>query len=330
MEVTALCCRLLMTVTILLREHDQKVVAVSLRIDPNRLQFFEYERVTFTCEGLFDCKIGHRSKSNIPPSSCNITSVYSDDSGEYWCEAGFGNRSYSINITVTAGSVILESPALPVTEGDNVTLRCRNKTPASDLTAGFYKDGVFIRNSTTGNMTIHNVSKSNEGLYKCSISGAGESAESWLTVRVSAHFPVKHPLSSNSTPWIIVAVVSVVLLLVFGLYHFHKDYWNTAGFYLSTGTPGSGSTQDQTVSAGASAEAADNEAYAVVTVNRKKRDENEFMSTHCYYVLGQDDAQEPEPGASSITASSVPSAGTDPPVEGKVFYSVVKKVTERE
>uniref|UniRef100_A0A3B4WW64 Ig-like domain-containing protein n=1 Tax=Seriola lalandi dorsalis TaxID=1841481 RepID=A0A3B4WW64_SERLL len=187
-------------------------IAVSLRIDPNRLQFFEYERVTFTCEGLFDCKIGHRSKSNIPPSSCNITSVYSDDSGEYWCEAGFGNRS-------NTGSVILESPALPVTEGDNVTLRCRNKTPASNLNAGFYKDGVFIRNSTTGNMTIHNVSKSNEGLYKCSISGAGESAET--------HFPVKHPLSSNSTPWIIVAVVSVVLLLVFGLYHFHKDYWNT-------------------------------------------------------------------------------------------------------
>uniref|UniRef100_A0A3B4WFJ9 Ig-like domain-containing protein n=1 Tax=Seriola lalandi dorsalis TaxID=1841481 RepID=A0A3B4WFJ9_SERLL len=221
------------------------------------LQFFEYERVTFTCEGLFDCKVGHRSKSNISTSSCKITSVYSDDSGEYWCEAGFGNRSNTINITVTAGSVILESPALPVTEGDNVTLRCRNKTPASDLNAGFYKDGVFIRNSTTGNMTIHNVSKSNEGLYKCNISGAGESAESWLTVRgenqqcfkiklihmtveahffllekschvgFSAHFPVKHPLSSNSTPWIIVAVVSVVLLLVFGLYHFHKDYWNT-------------------------------------------------------------------------------------------------------
>ncbi|XP_056225519.1 low affinity immunoglobulin gamma Fc region receptor II-like isoform X2 [Seriola aureovittata] len=286
MEVTALCCRLLMTVTILLCEHDQKVVAVSLRIDPNRLQFFEYERVTFTCEGLFDCKVGRRPKSNISTSSCNFTSVYSDDSGEYWCEAGFGNRSNSINITVTAGSVILESPALPVTEGDNVTLRCRNKTPASDLTAGFYKDGVFIRNSTTGKMTIHNVSKSNEGLYKCNISGAGESAESWLTVRVSEHFPVKHPLSSNSTPWIIVAVVLVVQLLVFGLCHSHKNYWD--------------------------------------------RDENEFMSTHCYYVLGQDDAQEPEPGASSITASSVPSAGTNPPVEGKVFYSVVKKVTERE
>ena len=35
----------------------------------------------------------------------------------------------------------------------------------------------------TARMTIYNVSKSDEGLYKCSMSGLGESPESWLAVR---------------------------------------------------------------------------------------------------------------------------------------------------
>uniref|UniRef100_A0AAZ1X115 Ig-like domain-containing protein n=1 Tax=Oreochromis aureus TaxID=47969 RepID=A0AAZ1X115_OREAU len=80
------------------------------------------------------------------------------------------------------GSVILESPAVPVMEGEDVTMSCRNKTTFSSFTAEFYKDGLPIRNSSTGYMTIGRVSKSDEGLYKCSISGAGESPESWLTV----------------------------------------------------------------------------------------------------------------------------------------------------
>uniref|UniRef100_A0A3B4TFQ1 Ig-like domain-containing protein n=1 Tax=Seriola dumerili TaxID=41447 RepID=A0A3B4TFQ1_SERDU len=233
------------------------IVAVSLRIDPNRLQFFEYESVTFTCEGLFDCEIGHGSKSNISTSSCKITSVYSDDSGEYWCEAGFGNRS-------NTGSVILESPALPVTEGDDVTLRCRNKTPASDLTAGFYKDGVFIRNSTTGNMTIHNVSKSNEGLYKCNISGAGESAESWLTVRGEnqqcfkiklIHMTVEEFANIDLLFWVSIYAVILSVIYIYVIYKY------TFVCHLS--------------------------------ICLSPSDENEFMSTHCYYILGQDDAQEP-------------------------------------
>ena len=67
-------------------------------------------------------------------------------------------------------------------EGEAVTLRCRSKE-TSNLKADFYKDGRFIGAYSTGNMTIYSVSKSDEGLYKCRISGAGESAESRLTVR---------------------------------------------------------------------------------------------------------------------------------------------------
>ena len=88
----------------------------------------------------------------------------------------------------SVGSVILESPAVPVTEGEYVTLRCRNKTTSPHLTADFYKNGLFMWNSSTGEITLHSVSKADEGHYKCSISDAGESPESWLTVRGNRFF----------------------------------------------------------------------------------------------------------------------------------------------
>ena len=77
--------------------------------------------------------------------------------------------------------MILESPALPVTEGDSVTLRCRYQGTPSDLTADFYKDGSLVRTETTGEMTIPAVSRSDEGLYKCSNS-EGESPERLMTL----------------------------------------------------------------------------------------------------------------------------------------------------
>ena len=46
-----------------------------------------------------------------------------------------------------------------VTEGNNVTLTCRNKTTSSNLTADFYKEGVHVGSTITGNMIIHSVSK---------------------------------------------------------------------------------------------------------------------------------------------------------------------------
>ncbi|XP_030608870.1 Fc receptor-like B [Archocentrus centrarchus] len=196
MEVRALCMRLLMIVMILLDGQDQKADAVSLSIAPNRSQFFEYESVTFYCEGVDHCEIVHKfkrklescSKTDKPAqtgSSCTIKTAYKQDSGEYWSETGGGKRSNIINISVTDGSVILEVPALPVMEGQTVTLHCRNKIASSNLTADFYKDGRQIQRSSKGNMNIYRVSKSDEGLYKCSISGAGKSPESWLKVTVS-------------------------------------------------------------------------------------------------------------------------------------------------
>ncbi|KAL4008311.1 hypothetical protein ACER0C_002163 [Sarotherodon galilaeus] len=67
-------------------------------------------------------------------------------------------------------------------EGDDVTLLCKTKTTPSNLPAAFYKDGSLIRKQPTGHMTIQHVSRSDEGLYKCDISGHGESPSSWITV----------------------------------------------------------------------------------------------------------------------------------------------------
>ncbi|XP_038586860.1 low affinity immunoglobulin gamma Fc region receptor II-b-like [Micropterus salmoides] len=162
MEATALCFRLMVLELILVetqaQNHTQSVSdAVFLRITPDRLQHFEYESVSFHCEGTDGSTQlkGIRNTEEFKPvcdikrtptgSSCTIDKSYSGDSGEYWCETDGGERSYSANITVAAGPVILETPALPVLVGQNVVLRCRHKTTSTNTKAHFYKDDVLMR-----------------------------------------------------------------------------------------------------------------------------------------------------------------------------------------
>ncbi|XP_071403595.1 Fc receptor-like protein 5, partial [Centroberyx affinis] len=166
-----------------------------LTVSPSRSQLFYGQSVSLSCEEddssagwtvrrttttetMSECGV-HWGKPN---SSCSISYTVQMDSGVYWCESREGATSNTINITVTGGAVILQSPVLPVMEGAAVTLNCTTKTP-SNLPADFYKDGSLIRTESTGQMTIHHVSKSDEGLYKCHISGPGESPPSWLAVR---------------------------------------------------------------------------------------------------------------------------------------------------
>nr|XP_033934904.1 low affinity immunoglobulin gamma Fc region receptor II-like isoform X2 [Pseudochaenichthys georgianus] len=176
MQLTALC-----------------TVLATLRVLPNRSQFFQYESVSFRCEGnSSEWKVKRNTSRDTNEEClndsdrqnlyhCVIGDLYSFDSGVYWCESEAGRCSNSVSITVSAGSVILESPLLPVMEGEPVTLICRNQT--STLSADFYKDGRLTRSSSSGNITIRRVSKSDEGLYKCIISDGGESPDSWLAVR---------------------------------------------------------------------------------------------------------------------------------------------------
>uniref|UniRef100_A0A8C7FFW5 Ig-like domain-containing protein n=2 Tax=Oncorhynchus kisutch TaxID=8019 RepID=A0A8C7FFW5_ONCKI len=201
-------------------EHSNAVnitVHAFLSVSPDRSQFFKYESVSLSCEVQGNSAgwilkrytvSGERSDcggnwGKQQGSSCNV-SLTPSHSGKYWCESGSGEHSNAVNITVHAGAVILESPALPVTEGDSVTLRCRYQGTPSDLTAVFYKDGSLIRAESSGEMTIPAVSKSDEGLYKCS-SSKGESPESWMTVTapspvLSMSLPAPSPVLSMSLP----------------------------------------------------------------------------------------------------------------------------------
>ncbi|XP_067380099.1 low affinity immunoglobulin gamma Fc region receptor II-like [Channa argus] len=250
MQVADLCIRLLMNMLLMLvvllhLSYSLKDDAVFPQVFPNRQQHFEHGTINVSCEGLNGLKgwrVLRRVKGTVKPCAatwdkstgpCTITPAYVVmDSGEYWCEMGGIKKSNSINITVTSGFVILESPVPSVMEGDNVTLCCREKQTSSSLSATFYKDGIFLGSSARREITIDAVSKSDEGLYKCSITGAGESPESWVTVR--AHHEEPHPSPTHppqpfmtQTLSICVSVVLVSLLVLMGLRQWRKHHTTT-------------------------------------------------------------------------------------------------------
>ncbi|XP_039649808.1 low affinity immunoglobulin gamma Fc region receptor II-like isoform X3 [Perca fluviatilis] len=196
----------------------------SLTVSPSSSQMFEGQSVSLSCEED-DSSAGWTLRRNTTGdtgtrkcddwggksagSSCNISYMDPVDSGVYWCESREGATSNIINITVTGGPVILQSPVLPVMEGEDLTLTCKTKT-SSNLTAGFYKDGSFIRTEPAGHMTIHHVNRSDEGLYKCNISSVGESPPSWVSVTGSS----PPPPGSYTLPLVLGSAVSVGVLVL--------------------------------------------------------------------------------------------------------------------
>ncbi|CAI5660602.1 low affinity immunoglobulin gamma Fc region receptor II-like [Oreochromis niloticus] len=216
-------------------------ITARLTVSPSSSQFFKGDFVSLSCEED-DSSAGWTLRRNTSKqqrtqcgdgwgkpagSSCKISNTYQMDSGVYWCESREGPISNMVNLTVTGGSVILQSPVLPVMEGDDVTLLCKTKTTPSNNTVIFFKDGVFTGKEPTGHMTIQHVSRSDEGLYKCDISGHGESPSSWITVtdkHINRSPPTSTPppaSSAGSSPLLpilltagTVCVVLVVMLLV--------------------------------------------------------------------------------------------------------------------
>ncbi|XP_015260758.1 PREDICTED: Fc receptor-like protein 4, partial [Cyprinodon variegatus] len=184
----------------------------ALTVSPSRSQFFKGDSVSLSCEEnnssagwtvwrnttrrtRTQCGDGWGRKEG---STCTISYLLPSDSGVYWCWwSREGAASSSIQLTVTGGSVILQSPVLPVMEGDDVTLSCLTKTTPSNLPAAFYKDGSLIRTEPKGHMTLHHVTSSDEGLYRCNISGHGESPSSWIYVEEK---PSTSPLSTTPSP----------------------------------------------------------------------------------------------------------------------------------
>ncbi|KAK5610675.1 hypothetical protein CRENBAI_001562 [Crenichthys baileyi] len=166
-----------------------------LTVSPSRSQFFEGDSVSLSCEED-NSSAGWTVRRNTTSrtrtqcadgwgkpagSTCNISYLLEKDTGVYWCESREGAASSSIHLTVSGGSVILQSPVLPVMEGDDVTLSCLMENDRSSVPAAFIKDGVFI--GSEPNMTLHHVTSSDEGLYKCNIRGHGESPSSWISVK---------------------------------------------------------------------------------------------------------------------------------------------------
>ncbi|XP_039907839.1 Fc receptor-like protein 5 [Simochromis diagramma] len=264
MVITTLCFRLLMLEVILLGTHvqnsfTQKMGAATLHVTPNRLQHFQFKSLSFVCESpdgsaeLRGIKTSEDKLESFSPvcnskttsSSCTITQTYVTDSAEYWCEDKGGQRSNSVNITITDGSVILQSPVFPVFEGNNVTLRCISKTTHTNQRANFYKDDGLIDRSPSDNMEINSVSRSDEGRYKCNISGVGTSPESWLHVR--SYSSGETPDESddfNSNPvlillWIVLPLLVIILtLLVVG-------FLNTCKHRVSSKTSTVASNSDE-------------------------------------------------------------------------------------
>lgn len=77
--------------------------------------------------------------------------------------------------------MIIDSPAYPVTKGDPLSLRCVYRSRPPDFHANFFKDGLTLKNHTTGEMTITAVSSDDEGNYQCD-NTQGMSPEAWVTV----------------------------------------------------------------------------------------------------------------------------------------------------
>ncbi|XP_076144969.1 hemicentin-2-like isoform X2 [Alosa pseudoharengus] len=193
----------------------------SVIIHSNWTQIFTSEPLSLSCPNSTEWRLrwftGRGGESKCPTdwrsetgSTCSISSAPPSDSGVYWCQSESGEQSNPVNITVHTGDTILESPVHPVTEGDPLTLHCRYRYQPSNISADFYKDGTLLQTSTTGEMTIPAVSKSHEGLYKCSNPERGESPESRVTVRDKG-------LDSDSSTLVVAVSVVIGLLVAFAL-----------------------------------------------------------------------------------------------------------------
>uniref|UniRef100_A0A3B1JCJ1 Ig-like domain-containing protein n=1 Tax=Astyanax mexicanus TaxID=7994 RepID=A0A3B1JCJ1_ASTMX len=159
---------------------------VSLTVGPNRTQHFTEASLSLSCEGQSDStgwrvrRYTHSEKvsdctsvwGSGTGSTCSISSLSTSHTGVYWCESESGGRSYPAIITAHNGTIILDSPVHPVSEGASLTLR-----------SDFYKDGSFLQTQPAGEMIIPAASKIHEGFYQCKHPEKGESPTSWISVR---------------------------------------------------------------------------------------------------------------------------------------------------
>ncbi|KAK1803344.1 hypothetical protein P4O66_004122 [Electrophorus voltai] len=145
-----------------------------------------------------------------------ISSVTQYYSGTYTCRRYRGRDSQSseisnavtLTVSVRPQALLSVSPQSWLTEGVSVSLSCEVRdsstgwtfswyravpyreclTPVTDIhgihvRADLYKDGSLIQTQTAAEITIHTVSKSDEGVYYCKHPERGDSPHSWVSVR---------------------------------------------------------------------------------------------------------------------------------------------------
>ncbi|XP_068569941.1 low affinity immunoglobulin gamma Fc region receptor II-like isoform X2 [Cebidichthys violaceus] len=205
------------------------LILSTLSIHPDKSQFFRYEDVSVTCAAPTDSSgwtlMGNNSfkrSRSCEGGTCALSKVFPSDTGVYWCQSKRGECSSTVNITVTAGVVILQSPALPVTEGKKVTIQCSYKerfapNPTSDFSAAFYRNDVFIGTEPAGEMVLPAVSRSDEGFYMCEHPMKGKSPQSWLAVSVRPQptdVPPPPPPPLMSLPRLLCTILLFVLYTV--------------------------------------------------------------------------------------------------------------------
>ncbi|CAJ1048402.1 high affinity immunoglobulin gamma Fc receptor I-like isoform X2 [Xyrichtys novacula] len=199
---------------------------VSLSVSPDSSHTFEYENLTLSC-GKDSRSRGWRViRASYPKlklstcgngwgyptgSGCFFNTTKKSDSAIYWCESPRKQRSNSVDITVHGPEkdVVLQSPVLPVTVGDNVTLSCRTRTSTKHH-AEFYNGENNVGTGPAGHMTIPSVSLSAEGQYWCKVKDHKKSPPSWLFVRD----PNLQLQSTRPLPAVIPKLVVVILFLI--------------------------------------------------------------------------------------------------------------------
>ncbi|XP_075948315.1 uncharacterized protein LOC142950639 [Anarhichas minor] len=209
--------------------------AASLSVSPDRVQHFNKDSLSLSCEGnSTEWRVsrfygyGYVSHCSVwgtmTGSTCNMNRHWK--SGVFWCESEtqFSNAA---NITIQNGDVILVSPVRPVTEGHSVTLGCKLKTENVLHDVDFYRNEKLIPNQTRGELNISAVTKSDEGFYKCrgrnSTQGLNlTSAESWLSVKYSGDTAASSAFPVLLVVGLLCGVLLIILLLLF-LYRCRKS-----------------------------------------------------------------------------------------------------------
>ncbi|XP_006923694.1 Fc receptor-like protein 3 [Pteropus alecto] len=182
-----------------------------LLLKPPWTTAFENEKVTIVCN------------SPLPPVPGDVT-WYDDESflrkgskeiqvkksGSYRCRTSGSSLSDPVHVEFSSGELILRAPH-PIFEGDNVTLKCQERSKKVTEKKVFYKDGQKLRReevsaSDSDAITLQSVSSDN-GLYHCATPfrwwhalGLPESTSNRLRIQVQELFPLPVLTASPAQP----------------------------------------------------------------------------------------------------------------------------------